>query len=320
MNPLISIPHSSMQLSPFCLGAMRFGSVLVGEPLDAIYTAYREAGGNCIDTAHCYCFWLPQRDGVSERALGEIVRRYRDRDNVLIFSKGAHPPAGESYPRPDQYMSRDVIASDLAQSLDRLGFDSIDLYFLHRDDDHVPVAEIIDILNEHIAAGTIKSIGASNWSCARMQQANEYAKKAGKHGFVASQPQFSLAQSNAPVPKGDPANRFLTEADIAWHVQSQLPVICYTPTAGGYFATGGVKGAGGYGNAISLGRLERATSLGATMGYSANQIALAFLRQQKFSVIPILGTTSAAHLIESLESVNIALTPAQVRWLWNGEE
>ena len=59
-----------------------------------------------------------------------------------------------------------MIASDIRDSLDRLGIETIDLYYLHRDDPRVPVGEIIDSLNREIAAGHIRHLGASNWPVA----------------------------------------------------------------------------------------------------------------------------------------------------------
>jgi aryl-alcohol dehydrogenase-like predicted oxidoreductase len=103
----------------------------------------------------------------------------------------------------------------------------------------------MDTLNEQIASGRLREIGASNWTTARIEQANAYAATRGPAGFVASQVKFSLAIANpgkdATVPSFD-------QTEITWHERSRLPVCAYSPTAAGCFAAGEMKG--GWINAI----------------------------------------------------------------------
>ena len=159
MLPLISIPQSSLKLSAMCMGNAAFGTGLPETQTDRLYAAFREAGGNCFDSAHCYCFWLPGGQGCSERALGKCIHRHGDVGQVSVITKGGHPAAPPAYPRPDAYLSPEILGEDIDDSLDDLNGNGIDLYILHRDDTRVPVSEIIDCLNTHIAAGRIGAIG-----------------------------------------------------------------------------------------------------------------------------------------------------------------
>jgi aryl-alcohol dehydrogenase-like predicted oxidoreductase len=311
MLPLISIPRSDLKLSAMCLGATAFGPGFPADMGEALYSAFREAGGNCFDMAHCY------GDGKCEINLGLAIRQHDDSGRVLVITKGGHPPF-PGYPRSEQYLSPEVVDSDVAESLDRLKIDKIDLYLLHRDDTRVPVGEIIDLLNRHVTAGRLSAVGTSNWSTARMAEANAYAARRGLHGFVASQPQFNLGQPNTPPPTADPAMRYLTAEDIAWHQSTGLPVICYSPTANGYFGSGGERATSTYDNPTSRARLARLTELAEKLGATRNQIALAYLMCHGFPVIPVLGTSSAAHLKESISAKEIRLSSEQVRWLENG--
>jgi aryl-alcohol dehydrogenase-like predicted oxidoreductase len=311
MLPLISIPRSDLKLSAICLGATAFGPGFPADMAEALYSTFREAGGNCIDMAHCY------GEGAVERNLGESIRRHGDSGRFHIIDKGGHP-AFPGYPKADRYLSPESVGSDIADSLDRLQMDKIALYLLHRDDPRVPVGEIIDMLNRQIAAGRLSAIGTSNWSTARMAEANAYAAKNHLHPFVASSPQFNLGQPNNPPATTDPAMRYLTPADIAWHNQTGLPVIPYSSTANGYFGSGGERVKSNYDNPASRGRLARATELAGKLGANVNQIALAYLMCQQFPVIPILGTSSAAHLKESVDATRIRLSQEQVNWLENG--
>jgi aryl-alcohol dehydrogenase-like predicted oxidoreductase len=318
MLPLISIARSDLKLSALCLGATAFGPAFPADMGEALYSTFREAGGNCFDTAHCYCFWDPSGNGAAERNLGAAIRKHGDSGRVFVISKGGHPAVPPAYVRSEYFLSPEVVDSDVAESLDRLQMDKIDLYLLHRDDTRAPVGEIIDMLNRHIAAGRLSAVGASNWSTARMAEANAYAAKHGLHGFVASQPQFNLGQPNTPPPTADPAMRYLTAEDIAWHDRTGLPVICYSPTANGYFGSAGERAKSTYDNPTSRARLARATELAGKLGVAVNQITLAYLLCQGFGVIPVLGTSSAAHLKESMLATEVRLSLEQVRWLENG--
>lgn len=308
------LPYTDLCLSSLCAGAGGYGTVIRNEALDRFYAEYRKAGGNFFDTAHCYGFWADDGSGASERALGALVRRFDQPRNVVIATKGGHPAVEPDYPRPDAYLAPEVITQDIEDSLSRLGLPHIDLFYLHRDDARVPVGEIIDTLNAEISAGRLRYLGASNWSVTRIAEANAYAKAHGLHGFVASQPQWNLAQTNM-VPTADPTLRTVTNDDLCWYRTQRLPIIPYSSTACGYFATDGQAGAASFDNPVSRARLQRAQQLAAELGCTPNQIALAWLLHQDVPVIPILGTTRPEHLQDAISATTICLTPAQRDWL-----
>jgi aryl-alcohol dehydrogenase-like predicted oxidoreductase len=111
----------------------------------------------------------------------------------------------------------------------------------------------------------------------------------------------------------------LNDADVAWHASHGFPVMAYTATAFGYFGENPGKNAPHYENAISRGRRDRAARLGRELGdFSANQIALAFLRAHPFPAFPILGTMHPEHLADALGALAITLTEAQRTWLREG--
>ena len=130
--------------------------------------------------------------------------------------------------------------------------------------------------------------------------------------------QFSLAYPNTARPLNDLSMRDLDEPAISWHTQTKLPVLAYSPTAGGYFASGGQKAIAGYDNAVSRARLGWLEKLALEMNVSANQLALAYLVNQPFSTIPILGTSDPEHLQDALQAASVRLSGRQVQWLRNG--
>jgi aryl-alcohol dehydrogenase-like predicted oxidoreductase len=314
----LRIAETELEVSALCYGMGGFGTAVKGEEAQRLYDTFRQAGGNFFDTAHCYAAWVEGGLGASERCLGECIRRGGDELRVVIATKGGHPAFLPGYPRPDRYLSPEVIASDISDSLERLGARRIDIYILHRDDTRLPVGEIIGTLNAEVARGRIRYLGASNWSVARIAEANRYAAAHRLRGFVISEPQWSLAHANAEPPTSDPAMRYLVDPDIAWHAASKLPVMAYSSTACGYFATGGQAAAATFDNPVSRARLARAQELALLRGCSVNQVALAWLMHQDFPAIPILGTTKMEHLQDAQGAAKVELSPEQVRWLREG--
>ncbi len=306
------LPQTRLRVSPLVLGGGAFGSEITGEHLDVLLDAYHAAGGNWLDTAHCYAAWTPAGAGCSERAIGDYLRRRGHRSEWVLATKGGHPAMG-GYERPKVCLSPECIARDIDESLDRLGADVIDFYWLHRDDERLGVDEIIDMLDEHIEAGRLRYVGASNWTLERLAAANAYAEQAGRAGFVATQPRWHLAEVAGKLPNG---MRFLDDASRRWCREQNLAIVPYTATAGGAFATGKI------GNEIDTpetrARLDRARRLAEEMNCTPNQIALAWLMCQPQPVFPITGTSSVEHLTEAMAATELRLSPEQLDWLERG--
>lgn len=311
------LPRTELTVSALCLGAGAFGTGVKGRNADRLVADFVDAGGNFFDTAHCYAFWEDDGLGASERELAACLRRLGCLEQAVIATKGGHPDGGSQYPRPPDFLSERVIASDIEDSLDRLEIACIPLYYLHRDDGKTPVDQIIETLNRQIARGRIRHVAVSNWSVRRMAEANAYADRQNLHGFVASQVQGSLAE---PMwePAADPTTRFVTHEEIAWHAVSGIPIVAYSATAGGYFAGRG-HDTGIYATAANQARYGRAVELAARLRCTPTQIALAYLMcQEPPTVIPLFSTTNPAHLQEALGAAALTLAPQDVRWLWDG--
>lgn len=312
----ILIPHTSLRASALVLGTMPWGTSVSADETRRLYDLYRAAGGNVLDTAHIYAAWENQGEGASERAVGDVLRAAGDRRQVIVMSKGGHP-AEPFYQRPDRYLSPETLHRDIEESLERTGLDTFDVYFVHRDDARVPVSETVDVLNAEVANGRIRYFGASNWRVERIEEANAYASRKTLMGFVASQPQFSLALPNAAMTE-DPTLRHLTAADISWHTRTGMPALCYSPTARGYLATGGERHAAEYENPTSRARLERLEELASHLRVTATQLAVAYVLAQPFPALPIVGTTNPARLAEALQGAALQLMTAQVHYLEKG--
>ena len=192
---------------------------------------YAEAGGNFIDTANIYGRWLEPPLNHSEIYLGNWMQARRNRHQIVLATKGAHP-AWEAMTVPR--LGREEVAVDLHQSLSALQTDYIDLYYLHRDDERVSVEEILGYLNDFVKAGKIRYFGCSNWQPARIREAQAVARAKGWHGFVANQLMWSLAEAN-PAGFPDPTMVAMDSASKALHQDTGMAAVAYSAQANGYF-------------------------------------------------------------------------------------
>ena len=226
----INIPKTDLFASTLALGTDSFGSTISRNLSMELMDYYLEAGGNVIDTAEIYASWIPGGEHQSEKVIGEWLRERHVRDQVVLSTKGAHPKL-ESMDVPR--LSKTEIQADLDSSLQRLGVDCIDLYWLHRDSPDYPVEAILESLEAFRKAGKIKHAGFSNWTQSRAEDARLTAERLGFEGFLASQNMWSLAKPD--VQRADPTWAFIDESFVQWHIKHNLSAFAYLAQASGYF-------------------------------------------------------------------------------------
>lgn len=278
-----------------------------------------ELGFTTIDTAHAYA------GGNSERCIGAWMQARGNRDRVVILTKGGHPNPDRKRITPHD------IAADLADSLARLRTDTIDGYLLHRDDPEQPASMIIEVLNEHIAAGRIGAIGGSNWTHERIQEANEYADAHGLTPFTLSSPHFSLAeQVRNPWGPGcvgisGPGGKRARE----WYAGRNLGIFAYSSLARGFFSgrikssqsiesmAGLVDGAchTAYIHPDNVERLRRAERLAARKNVSVAQIAMAYVLNHPLKIFACVGAANRTELESNLDAASLNLDRDECAWL-----
>ena len=281
--------------------------------LDAVY----ELGCNTFDSAHGYS------GGDCERTLGRWIQERDVREEVVILTKGAHHNADRKRVTPFD------ITSDLHDSLARLQVSNIDLYVLHRDDPAVEVGPIVEVLNEHKEVGRIGAFGGSNWSYERVQAANAYAEAHGLTSFVASSPQFSLAEMVEPpwsecVSIGGPSGEVARD----WYQQTQVALFTWSSLAGGFFSGRFSRDnldtfeayldrlcVNSYCYEDNFRRLDRAAELAEAKGLTLPQVALAYVLSHSLNVFALVGCRAGSEFKENTVALDVVLTPEEIAWL-----
>lgn len=312
----INIPGLKKGCSQIVLGTSPFRLKCKDEVFKLIDT-YVENGGNTLDTSHVYGF------GGSEQVLAEWIQKRQNREDIIIISKGGHhfiDKDGCHHPEIKR-VSPELITKDLLESLDTMQTEYFDIYLIHRDDPDVPVAELIDMLEEHRKSGRIRVYGVSNWSTQRIEEANQYAERKGYAGIVVNSPSFSLAKANESRWSGCV---YADNEYIKWHQKTQMPIFSWAPQASGFFTGKYSKDAISnpdiarvYYNEGNWERLRRAQQLAEKKGKGINaiNIALAYVLNQSFPTCAIIGTQKVKNLLSNFSAAEIQLSEQEMLWL-----
>jgi len=285
--------------------------------LDAVF----EMGCTTFDTGHVY------GNGTNERGVGHWVRERGLREKIVMIGKGAHHNQDRKRVTPFD------ITADIHDSLARFQFDYIDLYLLHRDDPSVPIEPIVDVLNEHLEAGRIRAFGGSNWSHKRLQAANTYANANGLAPFIASSPNFSLAEQveepwegcvSISGPSGKAAREFYLEHDT--------PLFTWSSLAGGFFSgrfrRDNLDSFDEYLDKLcvtsycvedNFKRLDRAEQMAKDKGLTLPQIATAYVMSQPLNIFALVGCRTPEEFKQNMAAMELELSQDEINWLESGD-
>jgi aryl-alcohol dehydrogenase-like predicted oxidoreductase len=182
----VTIPATTLDVYPLCLGGNVFGWSADEGQSQAILDKYTELGGNFIDTADVYSDWVEGNvGGESEVIIGNWLKARGNRHQLVIATKVAKMTTRPGL-RPEN-----IIAA-CNESLQRLQTDHIDLYYSHYDDKDVPIAETLGAYQTLISEGKIRYIGASQHTGARLQEAINIANKENLPKYLVLQDQYNL--------------------------------------------------------------------------------------------------------------------------------
>ena len=311
-------PELGRKVSAIALGSVDFGTGMPEETAFEVMDAYIALGGNVLDTARVYGDFDRGIQGTSEKTIGHWLKVRGARKDVVLSTKGAHPPWDNMQKRR---LDKNSIESDIKDSLDALDVESVDLYYLHRDDEDRPVGDILETLNGLIEAGKTKLVGASNWNTARIEEANAYAVSHGLRGFSVNQPQWSLAHQNHI------ADKTLVQMDremYEMHTRTGLNCMPYSSQAKGFFIKLFEKGEDALPEALkrdfvsedNFRRYQAVLKVREETGLSVGAISLAFMTgQARFFTLPIVGVSRLSQVEPLREAADARLTPGQVQTL-----
>jgi aryl-alcohol dehydrogenase-like predicted oxidoreductase len=300
------------------LGAMEFGTRIEEETSFALLDQYVDGGGVWIDTADCYAFWLSDSGagGDSEALIGRwLAQRPGMRDRVKIATKaGCEPVEAGVFPGPTTGLSRTAIDTQLRASLERLGLDSVDLFFAHRDDRDVPAEEVAETLGQHAAEGRIGRVGLSNWPVWRAERARSHAESLGLTGADTLQLRYSYLQPRPMVRNRSHDHRmgWITDETLDYlEANPQWEAWAYSPLMQGSYDRTDREPEEAFDHRGSDARKTALAEVAGDLGTTRGAVVLAWLAGGNPAIRPIVATSRPAQLAEALDGVRLTLTADQ---------
>lgn len=174
---------TGIQVSPYCLGTMMFGTMGNPDHDDSVRIIHKalDAGINFVDTADVYS------GGEAEVIVGKALKGRRD--NVVLATKVHYPMGDDPNHRGN---SRRWIIAAIERSLRRLQTEHLDLYQIHRPDPTVDVEETLSALSDLIHSGKVRAIGSSTFPASEIVRAQWVAQQRGLERFRTEQPPYSI--------------------------------------------------------------------------------------------------------------------------------
>ncbi|MEU2627938.1 aldo/keto reductase [Kitasatospora sp. NPDC007106] len=287
-----------------CMGMSEFYGPTDTEEALATLDAALDLGVTLFDTADIY------GSGHNEELVGPFVRANRDR--VVLATKFAIERRADDPTYRGVRNDPAYIRSAVDASLQRLGIDVIDLYYMHRRDPQVPLAESVGAMAELVQAGKVRHLGLSEVTGAELREA--YAV----HPIAALQSEWSIFSRDvertavpaaaelgvAFVPYSPLGRGFLTGAFTAAEQLSTDDYRRYHPQ---------FSGANAAGNAALVAPIQK---IAAELGVTAAQVALAWVHQRAevhgLTVVPIPGTRKRSRLAENTAAAGLRLTAEEL--------
>ncbi|WP_232495272.1 aldo/keto reductase [Novosphingobium kaempferiae] len=182
--------RTGLSAAPLMLGGNVFGWTADRAESFAILDAFVDSGGSLIDTADVYSAFAPGNvGGESETIIGEWLRHSGRRNDVLIGTKvGLMDGRGGTGLHPARIMGA------VEESLQRLGVETIDIYFAHRDDPSTPLEESLEAFDRLVREGKVRVLGASNYAPDRLETALAISDANGWARFAVIEPLYNLLQ------------------------------------------------------------------------------------------------------------------------------
>ena len=293
---------SGLRVSELCLGTMTFGDDWGwGAPKDEsrkMFDTFAQAGGNFIDTANNYT------NGTSEKFIGEFTKA--ERDHFVIATKytlsefATDPNFGGNH--------RKNMRRSVEGSLRRLDTDHIDLLWLHMWDGMTPVEEVMRALDDLVRAGKVLYVGISDTPAWVVSQANTLADLRGWSRFVAYQGEYSMA-SRAPERDILPMTQAMEMAYLPWGILEGGEI------TGKYNSPSEEPKRSEDTNERNKKIASVLMGLAKETGHTPSQIAINWVRQRPYQMIPIIGARTEKQLKDNLGCLDFELTDEQIRCL-----
>ena len=289
-----TLARTGLKVSRLSFGTMTLGSQADEASARRMVDCCLDAGINFIDTANAY------NRGVTETIVGKTLKGRRDK--VILASKVFHKMGDAA---DEQGLSRAAMRKAIDASLERLGTDYVDIYYLHQPDYSTPIEETLETMEELVRAGKVRFPATSNYAAWQIAEILWICEKRGYHPYFISEPMYNLIA------------RGIEEEYLPFCQRFGVAVVPYNPLAGGMLTgkhsrqSGPPSGTRFDGNKIYQDRywleddfaaVEELRSIAQEAGKTLVELALQWMLAQPAIDSIILGASRVEQLAENLKA------------------
>lgn len=324
----VRLGNTGMEVSRLCLGTWMFGTegedgVVATDREEAheILDAAWDRGINFFDTANNY------GGGDSERFIGEWLAD-RERENFVLASKVYFDTRG----RQEVGLSRKIVRAEIEGTLDRLGTDYLDVYYVHGWHDPSPIEETLSALNDLVRDGKVHYLGVSNFAAWQLFQSLWLTDAHDWESISVIQPRYNAVDHHPYTV--DPEEQPLPGLFDACRDQ-EVAVCPYAPLAGGFLTGKYERGPeneviGPEGSRVDLSEnfgpfpdrawavLDAVREVADEVDATPAQVAVRWtIDVEGVTSVPIVGARSPEQLAESAGAVELSLSTDQYEQIAN---
>ena len=294
------VGKSGLKISEISLGSwLTYGGTVENKIAKDCMSTAIENGINFIDCAEAYA------KGKAEEVIGEWLKEETvDRKKLVISSKVFWPTSEDIN---DWGNSRKNIVSAIEGTLNRLGLDYIDIYYLHRYDYTTPVRETVEVMDNLVKTGKVLYWGTSTWTAAQLERVNAVAKEFHAQKPIVEQPRYNMFSRHIEVEIMHVGKTH----GMGFTVWSPLAQGLLT----GKYNDGIPKGSRGETSEFmksdltpeNIAKVKKLGEVATSLDITTSQLALAWILRKPEISAAIVGATKPEHIIESVSASGVEL-------------
>jgi aryl-alcohol dehydrogenase-like predicted oxidoreductase len=305
----VRLGKSKLEVSALAMGTDLIGSKIDRETSYTLFDFYKEQGGTFIDTANFYSSWFPGcQGGESEATIGCWMKERRNRDEIVVSSK-----VGFDYPGCAGGLRATEIERECEKSLERLQTDRIDLYYAHRDDRATPIEETMEAFDRLVNAGKIRAIGASNLRLWRIVEGNVISEANGWSIYSVIEQRYTYLR---PRYGADFGPQIFIAEDLKDYAHFHgIALVGYSVLLQGAYTRTDRELPAQFAGPDANARLDTLKAVANEVGRTPNQVIIAWMRQSKPSILPIIAASRIEQLKENITALELTLSSDQMQRL-----
>lgn len=287
--------NSTIEVSSCCLGTMYFGTKVSESAAFSVLDAYLDQGGNFIDTANNYAYWVGGNGEESELLLGKWMQLRGNREEIVLATKVGAMPVDRNDPNSSlEGLQAKTIIEGCEASLRRLNTDCIDLFYIHADLKEYPLQERWEALYQLEKSGKIRLKGCSNYDIDRLLTSEQLGHQIDGSQSSALQQKMSYLHPKNMRPESN--LRFVDSAILKYVEENQLSLLTFSVLLSGGYERSFEALPEAYHSDENRKKFEYVQQQAKAENLTPSQWVLRWISKESDQIIPLIAASSIQQL------------------------